>query len=559
MSEKSLSYEELQGRLATAEAAMEALRREQIELQANVAELTKARDSLIESEGRYRALFENMNAGFVLFEVVQDDRGVPVDLIVVAANKGFESTTGLIVEEVVGKHLTQVLPGIEGDAANWIGRYGRIALTGESQQFEDGSELLGYYYSVIAYQAGPKQCAVTFIDVTERKKAEAEREALQEQLLQAQKMESIGRLAGGVAHDFNNVLVPIIGYVDLAMMSLSPDEKLYVNLQRVREAAERAAGLTRQILAFSRKQVLEMRVLDLNAVVSDFEKMIQRLIGEDIALATFLEPALGRIEADPGQLEQVLLNLAVNARDAMPTGGKLALETANVYLDDAYVQKYADSQPPGHYVMLAVSDTGYGMSPEIKRNIFEPFFTTKEQGKGTGLGLATVFGIVKQHRGNIWVYSEPGSGTTFKIYLPRVEAPAKISETTALEPESVYGTETILVVEDEVMVRQLVCETLAAFGYQVIEAKSAADGLRLAMETTSPLHLLLTDVIMPEINGRQLYQKLAGIRPEIKVLYMSGYTDNVIVHHGILDEGINFLQKPFSVQSLTRKVKQVLG
>ncbi|GAB4451852.1 MAG: hypothetical protein Kow0031_34390 [Anaerolineae bacterium] len=559
MSEKSLSYEELQGRLATAEAAMEALRREQIELQANVAELTKARDSLIESEGRYRALFENMNAGFVLFEVVQDDRGVPVDLIVVAANKGFESTTGLIVEEVVGKHLTQVLPGIEGDAANWIGRYGRIALTGESQQFEDGSELLGYYYSVIAYQAGPKQCAVTFIDVTERKKAEAEREALQEQLLQAQKMESIGRLAGGVAHDFNNVLVPIIGYVDLAMMSLSPDEKLYVNLQRVREAAERAAGLTRQILAFSRKQVLEMRVLDLNAVVSDFEKMIQRLIGEDIALATFLEPALGRIEADPGQLEQVLLNLAVNARDAMPTGGKLALETANVYLDDAYVQKYADSQPPGHYVMLAVSDTGYGMSPEIKRNIFEPFFTTKEQGKGTGLGLATVFGIVKQHRGNIWVYSEPGSGTTFKIYLPRVEAPAKISGTTALEPESVYGTETILVVEDEVMVRQLVCETLAAFGYQVIEAKSAADGLRLAMETTSPLHLLLTDVIMPEINGRQLYQKLAGIRPEIKVLYMSGYTDNVIVHHGILDEGINFLQKPFSVQSLTRKVKQVLG
>ena len=1061
MNEDSPNYKELKRRLSAAEAALETLRRDQSDIYTDITGCKTAKDNLIESERRYRALFENMNAGFVLFEVVQDDEGVPIDLIIVAANKGFEATTGLNNREVIGKRLTHVLPGIENDQADWIGTYGSIALTGEARHFEQGSGLLGYYYSINAYQSGLKQCAVTFIDITDRKRAEealkesearlieaqriakmgdftwnvetgevtwsnalfdllryeksekidyarvnreihhpddlarvtqwlddcvasgkaeltpneyriirkdgqvidvrtqgvirreagksvkvfatiqditerkqieaerdetaelfqsvfnlgpvsttltrisdkriidvneaivrllgysrdeligkpssdfnywadreerqqalelfleqgelnnfefsfrtktgdigeaithakmveirgesyllstfvditdrkqavealreseakftamiqaspmpiwistldgeiveanpaflkligysyaetigsstvklglirdkarqeimvemeknggslrnleidirvrdgttrtvllsgenivvngipyrlginvditernrvqealrlseekfraiyeqspiaiqlydkagklidanpqtlqiyglddkqtilgynmwsspflsaenvealkngnsifipahldfeevraanlfatdksgiiylemyaiplireqeitgylvhmldvTERKEMEAKLLQSQKLESIGQLAGGIAHDFNNILVPIIGYVELALMELASDDKLYANLQRVREAAERAAALTRQILAFSRKQMLKMHVLDLNIVVADFKKMIERLIGEDIELHTFLEPALYRIRADRGQIEQVLLNLAVNARDAMPTGGQLSIETSNVYLDTTYVKKYAGSQPPGHYIMLAVSDTGYGMNAEIQQHIFEPFFTTKDKGKGTGLGLATVFGIVKQHKGNIWVYSEPGNGATFKIYLPRVEDTVQISGTTVLEPVSMYGTETILVVEDEKMVRQLVCETLAAYGYQVVEAQSATDGLRLATEAKSPPNLLLTDVIMPEMNGRELYQKIAYIHPDIKVLYMSGYTDNAIVHHGILDKDINFLQKPFSVQSLTRKVKQVLG
>lgn len=381
---------------------------------------------------------------------------------------------------------------------------------------------------------------------------------LEEQLRQAQRMEAIGRLAGGIAHDFNNILVPIIGYAELGMMKQSPDDALYTHLQRVRDAANRATDLTRQILAFSRKQMLEMQNLDLNAIVEDFEKMIHRLIGEDIELKTFLDPALYHVNADRGQLEQVLMNLVVNARDAMPTGGKLTIETANTYLDEAYAKKHADAQEPGHYVTLVVSDTGHGMDAQTRTQIFEPFFTTKEQGKGTGLGLSTVFGIIKQHNGNIWVYSEPGQGATFKIYLPRTEEPIQEPEAIAAGPVSMYGSETILVIEDEEMVRKLVCESLKAHGYRVIEARNTNECLALAADEEQ-IHLLLTDVIMPEMNGRDLYQQIAALHPEIEVLYMSGYTDNTIVHHGILDESINFLQKPFTVHSLTRRVRQTLG
>lgn len=389
------------------------------------------------------------------------------------------------------------------------------------------------------------------IDITERKQLEA-------QLQQSQKMESIGRLAGGIAHDFNNILVPIISYAELGMMNLTPDDKLYSYLQQVRDAAERAADLTRQILAFSRRQVLEMKTVDINVIVIEFEKMVQRLIVEDIELQTLLDPILYPVKADRGQIEQVLMNLVVNARDAMPTGGKLTIETASTYLDETYVKRYADDQPAGHYVMLAVSDTGHGMDMATQQQIFEPFFTTKMQGKGTGLGLATVFGIVKQHGGNICVHSEPGNGTTFKVYLPRAEGTVQTYETAVIEPASVYGIETILVVEDEKMVRKLVCETLAAHGYKVIEAQSPHDGLRLAYEYKKTIHLLLTDVIMPEMNGRELYQKILFVHPDIKVLYMSGYADDVIADHGILKEGISFLQKPFTVHTLTRRVKQVL-
>jgi len=396
-------------------------------------------------------------------------------------------------------------------------------------------------------------------DITERKRGEETRQKLEAQLRQAQKMEAIGRLAGGIAHDFNNILVPIIGYTELAMLELSPDDKLSADLKRVREAAERAAGLTRQILAFSRKQLLEMQVFDLNELVMDFKKMIQRLIGEDIEVQTSLDSALSWIKADKGQIEQMLLNLVVNARDAMPTGGRLIIETANAYLDEAYVKKYTDAQPPGPYVMLAVSDTGHGMDADIQQHIFEPFFTTKEQGKGTGLGLATVFGIVKQHGGNIWVYSEVGKGTTFKIYLPQAgETPPFAPKQISL-PASVHGVETVLVVEDEAMVRKLVCETLAMYGYKIMEAPGPGDGFRLASEYKETIHLLLTDLIMPEMNGRELYQKVAAVHPNIKVLYMSGYTGDVIIHHGLLDEEVNFLQKPFTIQNLTQKIRRVLS
>lgn len=394
--------------------------------------------------------------------------------------------------------------------------------------------------------------------LTERIRAEGEREKLQAQLLQSQKMESVGRLAGGIAHDFNNILVPIIGYVELGMMNLSPENKLYNDLNRVREAAERAAGLTQQILAYSRKQILEMKPTDLNKLVGDFTKMLRRLIGEDIELQTFLSPSLQLIMADKGQLGQILMNLAVNARDAMPDGGQLTIETNNVFLDEKYTEKHVGVQS-GSYVMVAVSDTGLGMSVETQEHIFEPFFSTKEQGVGTGLGLATVFGIVKQHQGSIWVYSEPNNGTTFKIYLPQItDMKPKIDSPTVVKPISFYGTETVLVVEDEAIVRELVCETLESYGYEVLQANHPDEGLHYAQVHQTPIHLLLTDVIMPKMNGRELYQKVIQVRPETKVLYMSGYTDNVIVHHGILEEQINFLQKPFTINNLMQKVKLAL-
>jgi signal transduction histidine kinase len=394
-------------------------------------------------------------------------------------------------------------------------------------------------------------------DIALRKKAEEEKSMLEAQLRHVQKMDAIGLLAGGIAHDFNNLLMPIIGYVELGMMKLSPETELYTDLKRVREATARATDLTRQILAFSRKQVFEMQVIDLNFVVADFKKMVKRLIGEDIELQVFPEPDLYEIKADKGQLEQVLMNLAVNARDAMPAGGKLTIKTANVYLDEAYMKQSADARPPGPYVMLAVSDTGCGMDADTRQKIFEPFFTTKERGKGTGLGLSTVFGIIKQHGGHIWVDSEPDRGTTFKIYLPQAEGAVKAAELTFSEPVALCGKETVLVVEDDELVRQLVCKTLTSCGYNVLEAKDPKDALRLASENRETLRLLLTDVIMPGMNGKELYRKTADIHPDIEVLYMSGYNDDVIAHHGILDEGVNFLQKPFTVQNLTQKVRQV--
>lgn len=385
-----------------------------------------------------------------------------------------------------------------------------------------------------------------------------ERKSLEAQLLQAQKMEAVGRLAGGVAHDFNNLLTVIAGFGELLSESLDRDSPLREYSEEIKKAAERASHLTRQLLAFGRRQILQPQVLDLNTVVADVDKMLRRLIGEDIQLRTVQSPGLGRVMADPMQIQQILLNLAVNSRDAMPKGGKLTIETANVKLDDAYARGHINVTP-GPYVMLAVSDTGTGMDAETQAHIFEPFFTTKEKGKGTGLGLATVYGIVKQSGGNIYVYSEPGLGTTFKIYLPRVEE--IVPPPTAIKPkEALPETQkTILLVEDEAGVRTLARKVMESKGFKVLEATHGEQALNILEDHEGPIHLLLTDVVMPRMSGRELAERLGDKHPEVKVLFMSGYTDEAIVNHGVLQSGIAFIPKPFTPDALVRKVHEILG
>jgi len=379
----------------------------------------------------------------------------------------------------------------------------------------------------------------------------------QDQLAQASKMEAIGHLAGGVAHDFNNLLMVIMGRTELLLKSLDVEDPARPAMQVITDTAHRAADLTNQLLAFSRKQVLRPAVLDLNVIVSSMGKMLRPLIGEDIDLVTVLDPALGRVKVDPGQIEQIVMNLVVNARDAMPQGGRLTLETSNVELDPAYARKHVGVQP-GPHIMLALSDTGVGMDPATQARIFEPFFTTKGPGKGTGLGLAMVYGIVKQSGGNIWVYSEPGQGTTFKIYLPQIEDPIDEAHERSTLAAPCHGRETLLVVEDEDGVRDLVRDILQAAGYTVLEARHGAEALEVSERHVGPIDLLLTDVVMPEMSGRELSQRLAILRPATKVLFMSGYTANAVVHHGVLDPDTEFLPKPITAAVLTRKVREIL-
>jgi two-component system, cell cycle sensor histidine kinase and response regulator CckA len=393
-------------------------------------------------------------------------------------------------------------------------------------------------------------------DISERKKQEEVLKQTEEQFRQSQKMEAIGSLAGGVAHDFNNLLSVIIGYADLMAIEVKKEDPLRNSLDQIRKAGQRAADLTRQLLAFSRKQVLQPRIFDLNSIITESSKMLQRLIGEDVALVTFLDPGLGRVKADPTQFTQVVLNMAVNARDAMPRGGKLTIETANVTLDEEYTLTHLDTKP-GPYVLLTVSDTGCGITQEVLDHIFEPFYTTKERGKGTGLGLSTVYGIVKQSEGNIEVESTPGHGTIFRIYLPLVaalEENAKIQLKTEVRTRS----ETILLVEDDDMVRALAAHALRKKGYQVLEAANGGEALLICEQHPEKIHLLLTDVIMPHMSGRTLADKLSRMRVDMRILYMSGYTDNVIIPHGILESDISFLPKPFTPDELLQKVATTL-
>jgi PAS domain S-box-containing protein len=483
--------------------------------------------------------------------------GIAPDGVTTFINRAVTHVTGYESEEMVGQNWWRInYPEAE-----------YLQVEGLFEEFEQERTVANYEMTLTTKNGSKRTISWNFanrsneqgevievngigVDVTDRQE-------LEEQLRQSQKLEAVGRLAGGVAHDFNNLLTVITGYSDLSLRRLDKDNPLRSNLEEIRKAGERAASLTRQLLAFSRKQVLQPKVLQLNAIVADVDKMLRRLIGEDIDPLSLLEPSLGQIMADPGQIEQVILNLAVNARDAMPQGGKLTIETANVYLDEHYVKRHT-SILPGNYVMLAVSDTGCGIDAETQVRMFEPFFTTKEQGKGTGLGLSTVYGIVKQSGGNIWVYSEVGKGTTIKIYLPRVDEVVVREETHDAATEMPQGRETVLLTEDEEQVRQMIRMILEMNGYHVLEATSGKEALAIYKEHEGQINLIMTDVVMPEMSGRELAQSLEVLHPGIKVLYMSGYTDDAIVRHGLLYQEIAFLQKPFTPEALMRKVREVL-
>jgi len=469
-------------------------------------------------------------------------------------NRAAERMFGWTREEMIGNPYQQTDGGdrrIYRDVFERVAKGGPVIGYETRGKKKDGTTIdVAIYSAPLSRNAGESSGVLAVIaDLTEQKR-------LQDRLRQSQKMEAVGKLAGGIAHDFNNLLTAITGYTDLLFIRL-PGDIGKRELSEIRKASDRAASLTRQLLAFSRQQVLQPKVISVNEVVGNLTSMLSRLIGEDVELVTGLGEGLGRVKADPFQLEQVLMNLAVNARDAMPRGGKLTIETANVILDDHYARSHPDVAP-GRYVMIAVSDTGMGMDSETRSRIFEPFFTTKELGKGTGLGLSTVYGIVKQSQGHMWVYSEPGQGATFKVYLPHFEdaaEPLPLAVPARVVPR---GWETILAVEDDESLLNLVAEVLRDAGYNVHTALGPKEAFRVLLDHKEGIHMLLTDVVMPGMSGRALADKVAAERPGIRVLYMSGYTDNAIVHHGVLDRGVTFIQKPFTPDTLIHKVREVL-
>jgi len=529
-----------------------AIEREIREARVRAARRT-AEAELVKAAQRYRALFDNSPLPTWVCE--------PDTLTLVAVNEAAVRHYGYSAEEFAELTLEKLdavdaPPSVGGEPDRVRATNGHIPPVRHKRK--DGSLIWVELTEHDLELEGRRARLYVARDVTERKEAEEQLRKTEEQLRQAQKMEAIGSLAGGIAHDFNNLLSVILGYTTLVIAELKPGEPMRADIEEVEHAGRRAAQLTRQLLAFSRKQILQLVVLDLNEVVANMERLLARVIGEDVQVSVLGERDLGKIHADSGQIEQVLMNLVVNARDAMPDGGKLTIETANVELGAAYATAHVGVEP-GPYVMLAVTDTGTGMSAAVQSRVFEPFFTTKGEDRGTGLGLATVFGIVKQSGGHIWLYSEVGAGTTFKIYFPRNDrdrdvVPSAVSEATVLT-----GTETILLVEDEKQVRDLARTILRRSGYNVLEAQSGGDALLTCEQYTGKIHLMITDVVMPRMSGKQLAERLAPLRPAMKVLYMSGYTDNSIVHHGILDSGIAFMEKPITPLLLLRKVREVLS
>lgn len=511
--------------------------------------------SLRKIEQNYQTLFSEMLDGFALHEIILDEHGKPADYRFLAVNPAFERMTGLKNDQVLGRRVLEVLPGTE---PFWIETYGKVALTGEPAFFEYLAGEFGKYFEVTAFRTAPNQFACIFSDISGRRRAEQEREKLQAQLLQAQKMESIGRLAGGVAHDFNNMLCVILGHAEMALAKLDPDNSLYDSLEEIFAAARRSADLTRQLLAFARRQTISPRALDLNDAVEGMLKMLRRIIGEDIDLLWYPGSGSCRVEMDASQLDQLLANLCVNARDAIRGQGKIIIETGHKVISEEDCAEHAGLSA-GEHVFLAVSDDGCGMSPEVQAHLFEPFFTTKQIGEGTGLGLATVYGIVKQNNGFINVYSEPGKGSTFRIYLPVSTVGPETLEHAVLAEMELRGSETILVVEDEQSILGTTRMMLEQLGYTVLAANSPDEALSIAAEHDGVFHLIITDVIMPGMNGRELAERFKVLYPDLKVLFMSGYTADVIANRGILDKDVFFIAKPFSRRDLADKVREVLN
>ncbi len=511
--------------------------------------------ALAASERRHRLLFDNSTAGIAVHQPVFGTDGEPVDYVYLSANPAFEQHTGLRREEVIGCRVTEVVPEFEQTPFAPVFR--QVAMGGRPVTIEDWSEPFGRWYELTAYRVEEGNVAVIFRDVSARHRVEEEHAKLQAQLAQAQKMEAVGRLAGGVAHDFNNMLVVIGGNAELVLNELGESSPLRDDLAQILDAARRSAELTRQLLAFARQQTSSPVVLDLNETLSGMLTMLRRLIGEDIDLRWQPCEDIWRVRMDPAQIDQVLANLVVNARDAIDGLGAISLETANVVFDDAYCADHPGFAP-GEYVLLSVSDTGCGMPPEVMARLFEPFYTTKELGSGTGLGLATVYGVVKQNDGFINVYSEPGLGSTFKIYLPRHVGAGEPARAEPGGESAPAGTETILVVEDEEAILRLTVRGLGRLGYTVLAASSPAEALALADEHGDRLDLLVTDVVMPEMTGKELADRLLAAYPALKVVYMSGYTADVIGRRGVLDEGVQFIQKPFAVSGLGAKIRETL-
>jgi hypothetical protein len=506
--------------------------------------LRASEEALRASEGRYRALFERSPFPKFLYGYET--------LRFLAVNDAAVHHYGYSRDEFLRMTFDDIRPLEDRPAflspigSNGLGTAG----VGFHRHAKKDGSVIDVDITVQPFELAGKPCGLAVaLDVTERSRMER-------QLRQTQKMDAIGNLAGGVAHDFNNLLSIILSYSEMLGASLEPGDPMRDDLMEILGAGRRAADLTRQLLAFSRRQILQPRILDVNAVVGGVSQMIRRLVGEDVELNFVSGPGLGTVSADPGQLEQVLMNLVVNARDGMPSGGKLTIETANAELDLGYATIHTDVKP-GIYVMLAVRDTGCGMDPATRERIFEPFFTTKEKGKGTGLGLSTVFGIVQQSGGHIVVHSELGEGTTIKVYLPLADR-APTAATAVVETRTREGSETILLVEDEAPVRVLVRTILERSGYHVLEAQSGGDALLICEQHGGTIHLLVTDVVMPRMSGRKLAERLGFLRPEMKVLYMSGYTDDAVVRHGVLEADFAFLQKPVTPETLTRKLREVL-
>jgi PAS domain S-box-containing protein len=516
-----------------------------LEVSTDITEIMLVERALRASEQRYRKLFESNPQPMWVFD--------SKTLRILEVNEAAVHHYGYTRDEFLAMTIKELRPAEDVELlienlASHVNDY--VASETWRHKKKDGT-LIHVELSAHALEFAEHSARLVMaVDVTERYTLEA-------QLRQSQKMEAVGMLAGGIAHDFNNLLTAINGYAELALRTLNDDNPLARHLREIKRAGGRAAGLTRQLLAFSRKQVMRPKVIDINTVIQNLEPMLRRVISEDIELEADLGPDLGSVRADPGQLEQVIINLVINARDAMPAGGKVGIETANVLFDEEYVRTHL-AVKHGPHIKLAISDTGVGMDAATRERVFEPFFTTKEAGKGTGLGLSTVYGIIKQSGGFIWVYSEPGHGTTFKIYLPRVDESSPEADLGDSGERKINGTETILLAEDDDAVRGLARELLEARGYHVLEAENGSAALLHIENHVGAIDMLLTDVIMPEISGSELAERALKIRPELKVLYMSGYTDKSVVHRGVIEPDVNFIQKPFSSNDLTSKVREVL-